>query len=440
MDLFDSIPLSDLPGTPLAEKKRPRKLADFVGHAQIIKQVEKYLKNNSLPNLILFGPSGVGKTTFAKILASEIKAQFISLNAVESGAKQLKEIGDAARTRRREHKEQTIVFIDEIHRFNKAQQDVLLGFIETGDIVLIGATTENPSYELNRALLSRCRVLRFAALTQQNLQTILGSTLKAEAMQTEKTLTPEAISRLFDFCDGDARKLLMSIEEIISEFQFGDNKVWPLDATAIGEIIGKSIHNYGKKSGDHFDILSALIKSLRGSDADSAMLYFAYMIQAGEDPRLIARRLIVCASEDIGNADPKAMEVAVAGLDAFEAVGLPEGAYSLAQVITYLASAPKSNRSYSAYKKAVELLASSPSLEVPAYLQNNFSKQKIEIEKAGGIIEETYKYPHSFPKNWVAQNYWPVNIEKQQLYEPSDSGFEKKIKEYKAWQQGAKES
>lgn len=433
MDLINALPVEDLIGTPLSEKRRPRDLDQFIGHKQIVEQVQKYLDSGYLPNLILYGPPGIGKTSFAKIIAQRINAQFISLNAVETGAKSLKELGEKARQDRRHYSQRTVVFVDEIHRFNKAQQDVLLSFIETGDLILIGATTENPSYELNHSLLSRSRIFHFKPLTSSDLKNILDSALAKENLQSQQVLDSSAEKSLLEFCDGDARKLLNFLEDILAEYFSRGHAFKAFNQTQLMEKIGSITQAYGKKSKSHFDILSAMIKSLRGSDADSALFYFAYMIKNGEDPRLLARRLIVFASEDIGNADPKALEMAVAGLQSFEAVGMPEGAINLAQVMTYLASAPKSNRSYLAFKKAIELVERSPSLQVPIYLQNDFKKQTNSIEREAE--EKNYLYPHDYPKNWVKQNYWPINVEKATLYEPSDSGFEKKIKEYKTWQQ-----
>ncbi len=429
MDLFSSIPLKDLPGTPLAEKLRPENIAQVLGQPQVLAQIERYVKSGFLPNLIFWGPPGTGKTSLALALANQFKAHFVSINAVESGAKLLKEIGEQAKNLRREQQRQTVLFVDEIHRFNKAQQDVLLPFIEKGDVVLIGATTENPSYELNRALLSRCRLLVFERHSKQSLTAMIERAFKSEIADLEisQLLSSESLDFLIGWSDGDARRILLALEEIFSYLRSQNTKeVVTIDQ--LKDFLGRTPTGYDKQSDQHYDVISAFIKSVRGSDADAALYYLARMLKGGEDPTFIARRLIILASEDIGNADPRALQMAVSGAQAVEMIGLPEGAITLAQVVTYLASAPKSNRSYLALKKAQEFVENTGTPDIALALR---SSKTVEMKKLG--YGTGYEYPHDFPKHWKDQNYWPQKTEPQKFYEPDEIGFEKQILEYLKW-------
>jgi putative ATPase len=430
MDLFSSIPLKDLPGTPLAEKLRPETLAQILGQPQVLSQVERYVASGFLPNLIFWGPPGTGKTSLAFALAKQFNAHFVSINAVESGAKALKEIGEAAKNSRRELRQQTVLFVDEIHRFNKAQQDVLLPFIEKGDVVLIGATTENPSYELNRALLSRCRLLVFKRHSQQSLKEMIQKAFQAEdpSLKSEEIFTTEGINYLISWSDGDARRILLALEEIFSNLKAKLNKNSLIGIDDLKDILGRTPLGYDKQSDQHYDVISAFIKAVRGSDADAALYYLARMIKGGEDPVFIARRLIVLASEDIGNADPRALQVAVSGAQAVEIIGLPEGAITLAQVVTYLSSAPKSNRSYLGLKRAQEYVEKTGTPDIALALR---SSKTAEMKKIGYGVG--YQYPHDFPKHWVEQSYWPQDLKPEKFYEPDEIGFEKQILEYLRW-------
>jgi putative ATPase len=426
MDLFTSQTPENLPGTPLAEKMRPKDRKQLLGQEKVLSQIQRYVSSGNLPSLILWGPPGSGKTTLAQSLASEFKAEFVAINATESGVKTLKEIGEQARFKRLQYQTQTILFVDEIHRFNKSQQDVLLPFIEKGELILIGATTENPSYELNRALLSRCRLLVFERHTKESLKKLVENALqKFAASSIEKFLKPEALDHLLIWADGDARRLLLGIEEILSISEASE----PLNSQDLTTLLGKTPIGYDRKSDQHYDVISAFIKSIRGSDADAALYYLARMLKGGEDPVFIARRLVILSSEDIGNADPRALQVAVSGLQAVELVGMPEGAINLSQVVTYLASAPKSNSSYVALKKAQDYVEKSGTPEVPSHLKSS------QLSKDGNYI-----YPHDFPRHWVQQSYWPQNENPAVFYEPSGIGFEKQIKEYLAWLKGQKPS
>lgn len=427
MDLFRSRPTEELPGTPLAEKMRPRKALDVLGQ----KSVQNFLQQNRsagvMPNLILWGPPGTGKTSFAMALGSELQLYFQNVNAVETGAKLLREFGQAAQARRFEQNQRTLIFIDEIHRLNSAQQDVLLPFIEKGDFVLIGATTENPSYSLNRALLSRSQLLVFDRLAPQVLKEIAEKTLNEQQLRFDQILVADAQQFLTEFSDGDSRRMLLVLERALQAYSL---KQSPLELADLKELAGASALGFDRAGDQHYDVISAFIKSIRGSDADAALYYLARMIKAGEDIHFIARRLVILASEDVGNADPRALSVAVAGAQAAELVGLPEAGINLAQVVTYLASAPKSNRSYMGFNKAMDFVEQTGTREIPLHLR---SSKRIEMKKLGYGLD--YLYPHSFPKGYVAQNYFPEGLSPQ-FYEPADRGFEKQIREYQAWLKG----
>jgi putative ATPase len=426
MDLFKSIPLNQLPGTPWAEILRPSSLDEVCGQPEILKEFKKFASQNFLPSLILVGPPGCGKTTLAHCLSQEHRYFFESLNAVDTGAKDLKQKGELARARRQENAQTTVMFIDEIHRLNKAQQDVLLSFIERGDLILIGATTENPSYEINRALISRCRIFRLRSLSTEELHAVLvraQSKLQNHISEAElmvfKQLTDENLELIVHHCDGDARKLLVALELVVKSLASGLESA--ISSDQIKNLLGQSAVHYDKNSQLHYDCISAFIKSIRGSDPDAALFWFARMLEGGEDPSFIARRLIILASEDIGNADPRALPLAVSAAQAVEMIGLPEARICLAQVITYLSSAPKSNRSYLAINKAIEMVQAHGSAQVPSSLQS-----------AGGRSAD-YLYPHDYPKSWVEQSYWPQNIKPAVFYQPSNIGFEKNIQEYLNW-------
>lgn len=430
MDLFSSSAFSNATA-PLSEVLRPKNLDEIIGQEKTLGKNSKLgqmLRKGYLPSLIIWGPPGTGKTTFALALSQHFKAHFVNLNAVDSGAKVLRENGEQGRDRRLQFQQKTVLFVDEIHRFNKAQQDVLLPFVEKGDLVLIGATTENPSYELNRALLSRCRVVVFERLSAEDLSKII---LRAEAhygKELSQILSKDAIVNLLEYSDGDARRLINSLEILYSftQDQAADEPV--LDVNNMRELLQQNPIGYDKNSEMHYDTISAFIKSVRGSDPDAAVYYLARMLDGGEDPVFIARRLIILASEDIGNADPRALSVAVAGLQAVEAIGLPEGGITLAQVTTYLASCPKSNASYMALNKAKELVEKTRTLPVPLHLRS----AKTALAKDLGYGRD-YKYPHSYPTGWVEQSYLPEEVGQPELYEPTSRGFEKTIREYLAW-------
>ncbi len=466
MDLFSSAAQSL---SPLSEILRPKNLDQIIGQQKTIglhSKLGQMLRKGYLPSLIIWGPPGTGKTTFALALSQHFNAHFVNINAIDAGAKVLREVGEAGRDRRLQIQQKTVLFVDEIHRFNKSQQDILLPFVEKGDLVLVGATTENPSYELNRALLSRCRVVVFERLTEADLEQIIHRAEDHYQKKIDQILTAAAAENILDFSDGDARRLINSLEILYSFSSFApsaDSISSPSSATSSSEElnlqsqpdspsslqqnsqISSSSKNlldvaemrellqgnpigYDKNSEMHYDLVSALIKSVRGSDPDAAVYYLARMLEGGEDPVFIARRLIILASEDIGNADPRAISVAVSGLQAVEAIGLPEGAITLAQVTTYLASCPKSNASYNALNRARELVEKTKTLPVPLHLRS----AKTNLAKDLGYGKD-YKYPHSHPKGWASQSYLPEEVKDAKLYEPTTHGFEKTIREYLAW-------
>lgn len=435
MDLF-GFANDTSPGTqPLSEALRPKKLEDMLGQAKILGEKapwRRLIESGQIPSLILWGPPGTGKTTFALLLAQKVDAEFIMINAVETGAKALRELGDQGRTRKLQHRRRTLIFIDEIHRLNKGQQDVLLPFIEKGDIVLVGATTENPSYEINSALISRCRILVFERLTHEALRSLAERAATSKSLHLANLLSGEAIDRILDFADGDGRKILNLMEILLELYRAtggeGDFLIWPLSPDALAKALDSPSIRYDKQADEHHDTISAFIKSIRGSDPDAAMYYLARMIKGGEDPVFISRRLVILASEDIGNADPRALNVAVSGLQAVELVGWPEAAISLAQVTTYLASAPKSNRAYLALQKAQELVERTGTIPIPHALRS----AKTSLMKGLGYGQD-YKYSHEGEKGYLKQRFLPDELGEVSIYEPTDHGFEKNIRQYLKW-------
>lgn len=416
---------------PLAVRMRPESLDEFVGQRDIIspgKLLYRAIKADKLTSIILWGPTGSGKTTLARIISNTTKAYFEQINAVSSGIQEIKRAVDEAKSRRASNGQKTIMFIDEIHRFNKAQQDALLPFVEDGTLILIGATTENPYFEVNNALISRSIVFKLNPLSEEEIGEIIIRCLKDKEKGLgafNASITDEALKLLAALSNGDARQALNALElAVISTEKNSQNEII-LDKDIISECIQKKALNYDKTGDNHYDTISAFIKSMRGSDPDAAIHYLAKMIYAGEDPMFIARRIIICASEDVGNADPMAITVAVNAAEAVKMIGMPEGRIILAQAAIYVATAPKSNASYLAIDKALEDVANKNTGLVPYHLRNAAFK---DAEKHGYGIG--YKYPHNFEQNYVEQQYMPDDLLGITYYSPSDNGYEKDIKKH----------
>lgn len=407
MDLFDQKVQKE---APLAERLRPKTMDEFVGQEHLVgpkKVLRNLLESKSLFSMILWGPPGVGKTTLAHLLAQETESHFISTSAVTANVKDLKEIMAEAQNRLKLYHKKTVLFIDEIHRFNKAQQDYLLPFVEKGTVTLIGATTENPSFEVNAPLLSRTRVLVLERLTEAPIEKVIEKALKTLSL----TIDPEALHFLAQFSNGDLRSALNTLE-LASHFCV-QSKAKTLSLPLIEEALQKKNLYYDKKGEEHYNIISAFIKSMRGSDPDAALYWMCRMVEAGEDPLFIARRMVVFASEDIGNADPHALPLAIATMQAVDFVGLPEAKIPLAQAVTYLASAPKSNASYVALQKALSDVKEKGNLEVPLYLRNAPTSLMKKLNYGKG-----YQYAHECKDAKVSHPHLPLPLQGRKYYIP----------------------
>jgi putative ATPase len=411
-ELFES-----LAPRPLADRLRPERLEDIVGQDHLLgpdAPLTRMIKSGLLPSLILWGPPGSGKTTIARLLASQSRLHFEPLSAVFSGVADLKRIFEAARGRRAAG-QGTLLFVDEIHRFNRTQQDSFLPYVEDGTIILAGATTENPSFELNAALLSRMQVLVLHRLDEAALEKILH---RAETfMKKPVPLTPAARHALLAMADGDGRYLLNLAEEL---FTLPD--AVPLDPAALAEAVQQRAPLYDKAQEAHYNLISALHKSLRGSDTDAALYYFARMIEGGEDPHYVARRLVRFAAEDVGLADPQALPQAIAAWQAYERLGSPEGELALVQLVIYLGTAPKSNRAYVAWGKARGLAREAGSLMPPKHILNAPTRMMKDLGYGAG-----YEYDHEAEDSFSGQNYFPDELPRATLYEPTPYGFEREI-------------
>ena len=426
-DLFG---FSDSPGEkdyfqPLAERVRPRTLDDMAGQEHLVGgngPLRKFLAGGTMPSMIFWGPPGSGKTTLAEICATSLNYRFEQLSAIDSGVKDVRKALDNAEKSRRTAR-RTLLFIDEIHRFNKTQQDTLLHAIEQGLIVLIGATTENPSFEVNAALLSRMQVYILNPLGPKEIEAVILRALKEDKLFRDLSIEIADLDFLLQFSGGDARKALNAVEAALSLMPQGPAHIL-LNREVLQVALQHSAPIYDKGGDNHYDIISAFIKSMRGSDPDAALFWLARMLDGGEDPKFIARRMVIFASEDIGNADPYAITLAISVFQAVAMIGMPEARINLAQGVTYLASAPKSNASYQGINEAMSEARSMQQLRVPLHLRNAPTK----LMKAEGY-GEGYQYPHVYPGHFVQQQYFPEGLAPKAYYRPGDEGREKYIKE-----------
>lgn len=418
MDLFDKAADDDaMARAPLAERMRPRTIDELVGQEHLTgpgRLLRRALEADQVPSLVLWGPPGTGKTTLARIIARATGAHFEAVSAVLAGVKELREAVAAASERWKLNRKRSILFVDEIHRFNKAQQDALLPHVEKGTITLLGATTENPSFEVNAALLSRMRVVTLRGLEEEELRAVLRAAIDdPRGLAGTVTVDDDALAFIANAAGGDARRALTTLEVAA---QHGGARV---DKKAAEEALQQKTLLYDKGGEEHYSVISAFIKSMRGSDPDAAVYWLARLIEAGEDPRFIVRRMVIFASEDVGNADPRALQVTTAALQAVELVGFPEGVLPLTQAVTYLAMAPKSNTAYTTWRKAREAVLAHGPLPVPLHLRNAPTSLMKSLGFGAG-----YQYPHDFEGHFVIENYLPEGLRGERFFEPSDSGEE----------------
>ena len=435
MDLFDYMRENTMEKeSPLASRLRPRTLDEVVGQQHIIgkdKLLYRAIKADKLGSVIFYGPPGTGKTTLAKVIANTTQADFKQINATVAGKKDMEEVVTEAKNNMGMYGRRTILFVDEIHRFNKGQQDYLLPFVEDGTLTLIGATTENPYFEVNGALLSRSRIFELKPLEKDDIKQLIyrAVTDSERGMGTYRVkIEEDAADFLADTANGDARAALNAVELGVLTTERSEDGLIHIDLAAAQECIQKRAVRYDKDGDNHYDTISAFIKSMRGSDPDAAVYYLARMLYAGEDIKFIARRIMICASEDVGNADPQALNVAVSAALAAERIGLPEAQIILSQAASYVACAPKSNAAYVAIQNAMENVKTTRTMPVPVHLQDRHYKGAAKLGHGEG-----YKYAHDYPNHYVDQQYLPDGMEGTVFYEPSDNGYEKQIKAHMKW-------
>ena len=431
MDLFDYMREQKMEGeSPLASRLRPTVLEEVVGQRHIIgedKLLYRAIKADKLGSVIFYGPPGTGKTTLAKVIANTTSAEFTQLNATVAGKKDMEEIVKGAKDRLGMYGKKTILFVDEIHRFNKGQQDYLLPFVEDGKLILIGATTENPYFEVNGALISRSLIFELKPLEKEDIKILLRRAVydKNKGMGSfHAEIEEDALDFLADISGGDARNALNAIELGILTTKRSDDGKIHITLEVASECIQKRVVRYDKTGDNHYDTISAFIKSMRGSDPDAAVYYLAKMLYAGEDVKFIARRIMICASEDVGNADPMALTVAVSAAQAVERIGMPESQIILSQAASYVACAPKSNSACNAIFAAMESVKSTKTT-VPVHLQDAHYRGHESLGHGIG-----YKYAHDYPNHYVEQQYLPDEIKDEKFYIPSENGYEKTIREY----------
>lgn len=408
----------DFTRKPLAERVRPQTLDDLIGQEHLVGKdgiLRRAINAGRIPSMILWGPPGVGKTTIANIIANSVKAPFFTLSAISSGVKEVREV-----IQRAKFQSNTILFIDEIHRFNKSQQDALLGAVEKGDVTLIGATTENPSFEVNSALLSRSQVYTLKALSKENLIELVETALAKDELLSQRKVELKETQALFNIAGGDARKVLNLLDLVVANIE-GDPAVVTDDI--VKDIAQQRVATYDKAGDMHYDVISAFIKSIRGSDPNAAVYYLARMIEGGEDIKFIARRLVILASEDVGNANPTALVIATNAFQAVNLIGYPEGRIILSQAVTYLASSPKSNAAYMAINKAQDLVRKTGDLSIPMPIRN--APTKLMKEEGYG---QGYKYSHDYPGNFVQQEFLPQEIKGTKLYDPGSNAREDEMR------------
>lgn len=432
MDLFDYMRNNNLEKeSPLAARLRPTTLDEVVGQKHIIgkdKLLYRAIKADKVSSIIFYGPPGTGKTTLAKVIANTTSSEFKQINATASGKKDMEEVVNEAKNVLGMYGKKTILFIDEIHRFNKGQQDYLLPFVEDGTIVLIGATTENPYFEVNGALISRSIVFELEPLEPEDIKELLLRAVydKEKGMGVyEAMIEEDALAFLADIAGGDARHALNAVElGIMTTERSTDGKIHITEEVA-SECIQKRVVRYDKTGDNHYDTISAFIKSMRGSDADAALYYLAKMLYAGESVTFVARRIMICASEDVGNADPQAIQVAVAASLAVERIGMPEAQIILSQAASYVACAPKSNAAVEGISQAMKVVKETGNLPIPPHLQDAHYKGAAKLGRGIG-----YQYAHDFPNHYVEQQYLPYELTGKEFYQPSGNGYEKKIQEH----------